>query len=463
MDLFAYHQDDTIAAIATAPLNAAIAIVRISGKKSLSIAQEIFSGKTKKFQSHKAYFGTIHDNGDSIDDVLLLPMLGPNSYTGDDIVEIHCHGSCFISQKILELILKKGARVAERGEFTYRAFMNGKLDLAQAEAVQELIAAKNELAQKAAKKQLEGFLSKKILSFQEELISIAAEIEAFLDFPEEDIDFFENASLQKRILSLLEEMKKLAETFHEGKKIHQGISCALIGTPNVGKSSLMNILCRKNRSIVTETPGTTRDLIEADVQIGPYHFRLIDTAGIRKTENPIEKEGISKAKEALQEADLSLFLLDASRPISEEDRALYQMVDREKTFLVLNKIDIQNGEMQKAIEQEIQNSMEVKTQISISAKDGKNIELLLEKIQNYVQEKKPSKEEILLTKLRHKEAIDQAIGYLQESSKKIEESKGFELIAEDIRLSLKELQKILGMNITENILEKIFSEFCIGK
>jgi tRNA modification GTPase len=267
-------------------------------------------------------------------------MRAPNSYTGEETIEIHCHGGTLVTQKVLETVLQAGARGAEPGEFTFKAFINGKIDLAQAEAVQELIAAKNELALNAAEKQLQGNLSKKIAAFQNQCIEIAAILEAWVDFPEEDLAFAPMEHVIGQLQEIRNQMQRLNETFHEGKILSTGLNLCLLGPPNVGKSSLMNALLGKERAIVTDVPGTTRDLLEEEMRLGKLHVRLIDTAGIRETEEIVEKEGVRRSKRAMGEADLILCVLDISKPLNEEALTLLSLLPQEKTILIWNKIDL---------------------------------------------------------------------------------------------------------------------------
>lgn len=450
-----YDPEKTIAAIATPPGEGGIAVIRISGKEALSIAAEIFSGPVKNYKSHSAHFGKILCRSKTVlDEVLLLPMLAPRSYTGEDTVEIHCHGGSLITKRVLERVYAAGARPAEPGEFTFRAFINGKLDLTQAEAVQELIAAKNELSLNVAENQLQGSLSQKISSFQQELVDIAAILEAWVDFPEEGIEF---SSLEQVVSSLeatKSKMQQLHATFHEGKIIHQGLNLCLCGAPNVGKSSLMNALLGTDRAIVTHLPGTTRDLLEADLFLGSLHFKLIDTAGIRPTEELIEREGIRRSKTAIQEADVILLVMDASRSATEEEHTLLTTLPQEKTLLVWNKIDV------KAPEEKI--SYPHTTQIS--AKEQKGLDALRSSIEGLIWKKgPPSKEEVVLTNQRHFQALGEAIRSISAVIQGLKEEISPEFLASDMRQTLIELGTIIGTNITEDILTSIFSKFCIGK
>ncbi|MBI3236821.1 MAG: tRNA uridine-5-carboxymethylaminomethyl(34) synthesis GTPase MnmE, partial [Chlamydiales bacterium] len=324
-----------MAALATPPGEGGVAIIRLSGKGALEIGAKVFSGPLHTYASHTAHYGKILDKeGKLVDKVLILPLLGTRSYTGEDTVEIHCHGGSLVSRKVLETVFAAGARPARPGEFTFRAFMNGKIDLAQAEAVQELICAKNDLALDAAKNQLEGHLSHKIGSFQETLIDVAATLEAWIDFPEEDLDFESLEQLFSTLKKTQAEIQKLSDTFHEGKIVRNGVSLCLAGLPNAGKSSLMNALLKKERAIVTDIPGTTRDLLEEELRLGKLHIRLTDTAGIRDTQEVIEKEGIRRSRLAIAQADLILLILDITDQEIDKAQDLLDSVPSEKTILV---------------------------------------------------------------------------------------------------------------------------------
>ena len=450
-----FQKSDTIAAIATPPGEGAIAVIRISGQRAIDVAEKIFSGPVRGYKSHSAHFGNIlAENGSIIDSVLLLPMRAPRSYTGEETVEIHCHGGSIVTRRVLERIFEAGARAAAPGEFSLQAFLNGKIDLAQAEAVQQLIAARNELALQAAEKQLQGTLSKRIGHFQKNLTETAAVLEAWVDFPEEGLEFASMEELISDLEKITFEMRQLQATFHEGKTIHQGLSLCLLGSPNVGKSSLMNALLGKERAIVTEIAGTTRDLLEDELRLSGLHFRLIDTAGIRETEEIVEKEGIRRSKGAMQEADLILLLLDASRPLTDGDRELLNIVPKEKTILVWNKIDLR-----KPLE-----AIDWHSTIHISAKERVGLDHLRAAIDQTIWKKgPPSKEEIVITQERHFQALSNALLACESVIAGLQQGLSPEFISSDLRHALNELGMIIGTNVSEDILTSIFSKFCLGK
>lgn len=451
-----YKPGDTIAAIATAPGEGGVAIIRISGNQAIDIAEKVFSKPIRHLATHTAHFGHIcNAEGRHIDDVLLLLMLGKRSFTGEDTVEVHCHGGSMMTRRVLEVILQAGARAALPGEFSFKAFINGKIDLSQAEAIQELICAKNEKALDAAAQQLQGALSKKISFFQQRLTTIAAILEAWVDFPEEGLEFASMEEICHDLNEIAEEMQRLADTFHDGRLLKEGISVCLIGCPNVGKSSLMNALLDKERAIVSQIPGTTRDILEDHVRLNGMNLRLIDTAGIRESDEVIEKEGIRRSHEAMKQADLVLLVLDATQMISVDVDDLLRKVPPNKTLIVWNKIDLPHSELPEISFPHI---------VSISAKHKLGIDELKQKIDLIIWEDgPPSHDEILITNMRHKESLQEAIASSQKVVEGLCSAVSPEFLSLDMRQTLGALGKIMGVNITEDILSAIFSKFCIGK
>lgn len=446
---------DTIAAISTPPGEGGVALVRISGKDALKVAAKIFSRDPYKFSTHTAHLGHIVEKGEKIDEVLLMPMLKGRSYTGEDTVEIFCHGGSLISRKVLETILRAGARAANAGEFTFRAFMHGKIDLAQAEAVQELIHAKNERMLGAAGDQLQGRLSELVKIMQERVTLIAAILEAWVDFPDEGLEFEPMEKVVQDLKNINDSIAHLITTFHDGKIIQEGLKVALIGAPNVGKSSLMNALLSKERAIVSPIAGTTRDIVEDHLRLSGLNLILTDTAGIRETEELIEQEGIRRSKKAMEQADLILLLLDASRELTADDQELLRISPSEKTLVIWNKMDAAVANLA-----EINKPHLVK--ISVLQKQG--LEELVKKIDEVIWiEGPPSKEEIIITNIRHKEALEEAHESIDRVIDGLITGVSPEFMAFDIRQALESLGKILGASVTEDILSAIFNKFCIGK
>lgn len=451
-----YEPHEAIAAIATPLGEGGVAIIRISGKEAFAVAARVFSGPVHSYQSHTAHYGHLCDESNNkVDNVLVLVFRAPRSYTGEDTVEIHCHGGSLITRRVLEVVLAAGARAALPGEFTYRAFLNGKLDLTQAEAVQELICAKNELALGAAETHLEGRLSKKIASFQSRLTHIAAILEAWVDFPEEGLEFASMDEVCAELKDILHEMERLNNTFHEGRIVHDGLSLCLIGSPNVGKSSLMNALLDKNRAIVSDIPGTTRDIVEDQMRLSGLNFRLVDTAGIRETLEVIEQEGIRRSQEALTKADIILLVLDASREISLADKNLFDLVQKKKTVIVWNKTDLTPLYVKE---------LSFEHTVQVSAVERKGIEALKQAIDHVIwKHGPPAKEELLITNLRHKEALTKSIEACLHLIQGLQTGLSPEFLMIDMRACLVSLGQIIGTDITEDILSAIFSKFCVGK
>lgn len=451
-----YQPGETIAAVATPPGEGGVAIVRISGNRALEIAATVFSGPVHTYKTHTVHYGMILDSQKKrVDDVLLVPMLGTRSYTGEDTVEIHCHGGSLITRRVLDTVLQAGARAARPGEFTFKAFINGKIDLAQAEAVQELIGAKNEHALDVAEEQLKGTLSQKIESFQQDLTHIAAILEAWVDFPEEGLEFASMEDLCKDLEQISQRIELLANTFHDGRIVHDGITLCLVGSPNVGKSSLMNAMLDKERAIVSHIPGTTRDILEDHMRLNGLNFKLIDTAGIRTTDEVIEQEGIRRSKEALYKSDLVLLVLDASQDLGEHDHWLIQEAPKGKTIVIWNKIDLPHPPLP---------NVPLPHVVKLSARQKIGLDTLHQMIDSVIWKKgPPSREEILITSIRHKEALIKAVASCRQIIEGLKTEVSPEFLSMDMRAALTSLGTIIGTNITEDVLTKIFSTFCIGK
>lgn len=451
-----YHPKRTICAIATPAGDGGVAIVRISGAEALKIADKVASISILEVPSHTVRFGhVLNQKMEKVDQVLFLVMKGPKSFTGEDTVEIHCHGGRMITRQVLQLCMDAGALAAEPGEFTFKAFINGKMDLSEAEAVQELIGAKSEKAAEIASSQLEGALSKKIKGYKKSLFDIAAILEAWVDFPEEGLEFASNEELCAQLSTLLKEINGLLQTYHDGKILHDGLNLCLLGRPNVGKSSLMNALLDHERAIVTDIAGTTRDVIEAFLSLKGIQVKLTDTAGIRETEEIVEKEGIRRSKLAAREADLILYLLDAQEGVAQEDAALIAALPKEKTLLVFNKVDLAGSGHE---------NFEDFPCFSVSALHKIGTEALKEAILSGVlNHPLPGKGEVFLTSLRHKEALEKSKDSIERVLKGLENEESPELLTFDIRQGLKYLGNVIGSDLTEDLLGAIFSKFCIGK
>ncbi len=461
------YTEDTIAAIATPPGKGAIGVIKISGGEAFSILKKIFKPfkPREKFESHKLYYGFIVNPRDSkiIDEVLVVYMKKPKTYTREDVVEIYAHSGYYILKKILELVFFAGARPAKPGEFTLRAYLNGRIDLSQAEAIQELIYAKTETALNLALNNLLGKLSEKINILREKLMEILVQVESAIDFPEEDIEILEPENLsikiKKEILPIIE---SLIKNYEEGKIYKEGISLVIAGKPNVGKSSLMNALLKEERAIVTPVPGTTRDFLEEEATIEGLPVKLIDTAGLRETEDIVEKIGVERAKKKFKEADLILFLVDVSKPPSEEDLQIYQEVKNFPHLVLLNKIDIIPNYLE--IWKEKLSEWKIEDFLEISVKEHINLDKLTKNIFEKITSERATEIPEIVPNLRQKMALEKAKESLLNALREIEKPNPLpELIAIEIRSALSSLSEIIGEVTTENLLSQIFSTFCIGK
>jgi tRNA modification GTPase len=457
--------DDTIAAIATAPGEAGIGIVRLSGNKSIDILDKIFKGKSKKsafdISSRMVTYGHIVDeNNHVVDEVLSIIMRGPNSYTTEDVVEIHCHGGIIPVRRIMELVLKNGAVMAEPGEFTKRAFLNGRIDLTQAEAVIDVITSKTETGLNAALNQLEGDLSQELHNIMEELLSILAHIEASIDFPEHDIEEVTQDNILKAATNVNASIKRLSDSFEEGKIIRDGLSTAIVGRPNVGKSSLLNVLVRESRAIVTDIPGTTRDIIEEYLNIGGVLIKLIDTAGIRETEDVVEKIGVERTKAAIDEAEVVIFTVDASSPLTQEDYDILQLIKDKRVIVAANKIDKGLGaDINKLIETFGNDNV-----LEMSVKQKTGIDKLEDKIKALVYHGQATvSKNKMVTNIRHKDLLDKASESVARAIEGLESGVPVDLLSVDIKEAWGRLGQITGDVVEEDIIKEIFSKFCIGK
>ena len=487
---------DTIAAISTPRGEGGISIVRLSGPLAIPIAQRIFRSPSpsslRKIKTHTIVYGHILDPKTSqiIDEVLLTVMKAPRTYTREDVVEINCHGGAACVHKVLELTLLAGARLAEPGEFTKRAFLNGRIDLAQAESVADIIRAKTDLTRQVAMNQLQGTMSKTVNQLRNQLIDILAEVEASIDFPEEDLDFGDSIELNKRTQTVLTQLEDLLQTAEDGKILREGLSLAIVGKPNVGKSSLLNALLQEDRAIVTEIPGTTRDTIEEYANIRGIPIKLIDTAGIRETSDTVEYAGVKRSREWLERSDLLLVMLDASALLTEDDRKLLELTKNKKSITVLNKIDLLPilgsrrdspdcigincesfgipSEMASRTEvlgiEQIKKLTPDKPIVATSMLTGQGLEDLKTSIlDSVIHGESISPDSAIITNVRHRDALRKAKIDIEHALSSLNAAMPPELIAIDLRGALDNLGLIVGKTTTDDILDRVFSQFCIGK
>ena len=457
---------DTIAAIATPRGEGGIGIVRVSGHLAIPIACEIFKSprdiSPSEFSTHTLNYGHIIEPvlGDVIDEVMLGVMRAPKSYTAEDVVEFNCHGGIVPLRRVLELTLKAGARLAEPGEFTKRAFLNGRIDLAQAEAVIELIKSKTDLTRKVAIDGLTGKFSSEINALSDRLADLLAEVEASVDFPDEDLDFMPTDAMCQTALSIQSDLDRLIDTASEGRILREGISIAIVGRPNVGKSSLLNALLQVDRAIVTDIPGTTRDTIEESLNLEGIPIKLVDTAGIHQTKDIIEQRGVERSKTYLDSADLVLMMFDASQALTADDFGLLNDVVARKAILVLNKIDLPVVTSR----EDLQPHVFQKPIVETSMLHGKGIEVLKSVI---IQEVLGSEfimgESPIVTNVRHHDALRRSRIALEYAIESFKQNMPPDLVAVDLRSGLDCVGEIVGKTTTEDILDRIFSQFCIGK
>lgn len=461
-----WYFTDTIAAIATPPGKGGIGIIRISGNNAVALSKNIFRKKTFSkqtpfmIQSHHFYYGQIVDpeNEEVIDEVMICPMIAPKSYTREDVIEIQTHSGSAVLGKILDIILKQGVRIAEAGEFTKRAFLNGRIDLTQAESVMDIINAENDGARIIASRQLSGALKDQLIHIKSKILESLSEIEAEIDFSEDQGEiFFKSHSWQTDILVPLNKLEENAEL---GQILKDGINIVLVGKPNVGKSSLMNRLLNQDRAIVTPFPGTTRDHIEGAIEIGGIKVRLTDTAGIHNSQNPVEILGIQKTREMIHNANLVLFICDLSNQFSEEDEDIFKILHNKKKIIVFNKRDLV-GERQV---QYIPMSWENETQIKISALKNDGINELKRLVMNQILENKQTDPNcILVSNIRQKKCIKEASVAIKNAIHGYENNVPLEIISIEFKEAVHQINNALGVEISEDILDQIFHKFCIGK
>ncbi|WP_314347277.1 tRNA uridine-5-carboxymethylaminomethyl(34) synthesis GTPase MnmE [Fusobacterium massiliense] len=453
---------DTIAAISTPRGEGGISIVRMSGSDSLSILEKIFKPKSEKrvneLRNYSINFGHIIDNKQIVDEVLVSIMKAPNTYTREDIVEINCHGGFLITEKVLEVVLKNGARIAEIGEFTKRAFLNGRIDLTQAEAIIDVIHGKTEKSLSLSLNQLRGDLRDKIGVIKKSVLDLAAHINVVLDYPEEGIDDPVPENLVVNLKKASNEIKELILSYNKGKIIKDGIKTAIIGKPNVGKSSILNSLLREERAIVTHIPGTTRDIIEEVININGIPLLLVDTAGIRNTDDVVENIGVEKSKELINSADLILYVIDSSRDLDEEDFKIYDIINTDKVIGILNKIDIKK-------ELDLSKFPKINKWIKVSALEKLGIDNLEDEIYHYIMngDVEDSSQKLVITNVRHKSALEKTNEALLNILSTINMGLPMDLMAVDIKDALDSLSEVTGEISSEDLLDHIFSNFCVGK
>ncbi len=447
--------NDTIAQISSALGQGAISIVRLSGEKAIEIANKVFDGTNlEEVPSHTVHYGHINYQGKNIDEVLITVFKAPKTFTTENIVEINCHGGVFVANKILEIILLNGARSANPGEFTERAFLNGRIDLTQAEAVMDIIEAKSDLSLSLANKGLDGEIYKLIVNLRTKLLEIIAHIEVNIDYPEyDDVIELSNNIIKPKILNIQSNIKELLEKASYGKVIKDGVKTAIIGKPNVGKSSLLNALLREDKAIVTEIQGTTRDIVEGSINIGGIILNLIDTAGIRESEDLIEKIGINKAKTMIQEAELVLFVLDNNQILTEEDEKLLELTKNKKRIIIINKTDL---------DKELYHTFKNSIAVSALHKTGINeLETMIKDM--FLSGEVNPTDQTYISNARHIAKLNESLSSLDDSIIAIKDKLPIDMVEIDLKTAWNTLGEIIGDTSTTNLLDELFSKFCLGK
>ena len=455
--------DDTIAAVATAYGEGGIGIIRISGENSLDILKQVFApAGNGEIVSRRMTYGKVidRDNEQIIDEVLAVYMKGPKTYTAEDVVEINCHGSIVSLRKTLALVLRKGARLAEPGEFTKRAFLNGRLDLSQAEAVIDVIKAKTDKSFDVALSQLEGGLSARVAEIRKELLDLLVDITVNIDYPDEDIEEITYDKLEKNISQIGEMIEKLLSTASSGRMIREGIRVAIVGKPNVGKSSLMNGLLRETRAIVTEIPGTTRDTIEEAISIRNIPVYLVDTAGIRETTDKVEKLGIEKSKEAFNNADFVIFILDGSEELSAEDRDIAEYLEGRNCLVLINKRDLERT----LDVEEVRHLLPQAEIIETALLKGEGIEEIEDSIEKLVYGGEITQHQsLMVNNVRHVELLEKGRDSMNDALSMTKRKEALDFIEIDVKSAYENLGEIIGETVSDDIIDEVFARFCLGK
>lgn len=458
--------NDTIAAIATPPGEGGIGIIRISGKDSLNIADKIFLNKNNlklsDLEERKLNYGHAIDpeTKKTIDEVMIVYMKAPSTYTTEDVVEVHCHGGTIPVRRILEVILESGANLAECGEFTKRAFLNGRLDLSQAEAVMDLISAKTDSSFDVSLRQLKGSLSYEVSEMIDILMEMLAHIEASIDFPEDEVEEMAYDQLTIDSKDVLNKIESLLNTVDTGKILKDGLKTVILGKPNVGKSSLMNAVLRENRAIVTDIPGTTRDIIEEHVNIRGIPLKIIDTAGIRQTDDLVEKLGVNKAKEILENSDLAIVIFDSSRELDDEDLEIISLVKNKKSIILLNKTDLPKKLEESDIKSQLKDTKIINTAIT----EGDGLDILEDTLHDmFMSSEVKINDSTIINNTRHRDQLMKSKKNIREAISAIDVNMPIDCIEVDIRNAIENLGEITGDSVGEDIINTIFKNFCIGK